>query len=76
MGYISRPKISPDYVAKQLVQKNTNRQSQADGPVAPIVEVTMVDDSVRHPVTGKFTRQFQNSQTGGKSLDTPSKDSK
>lgn len=78
MGYISKPKITPDHVSQQLVQKSTNPLGDNQSLKAPNEEALMLDDAVRHPVTQRFTRQYQNQQSAGKGkmMDRPSKDAK
>lgn len=67
MAIIARPPITPGHVDRQLVQVSTNSQKQKATVPAPAIEA---DDSVRHPVTGKWTRQYQNNQIADKSMDT------
>jgi len=65
--YLSRPKITPDHVDKQLLKQDTNSQSQKE------TTVMVRDDSVRHPVTARWTRQYQNKQSpAGDSMDEDS----
>ena len=67
MAILSNPKITPDHVTQQLLKKNTQSQKQQATVPAPVTEA---DDSVRHPLTAKWTRGYQNKQIVTKSMDT------